>query len=920
MQLQPAQTLSHYRLVEQIGEGGMGVVWKAVDTTLDRDVAIKILPPAFANDIDRLTRFEREAKLLASLNHPNIATIHGFHEDQGIRFLAMEYLGGDDLSRIISSGPLPLDESLDVARQVAAALEEAHGNGVVHRDLKPGNVMYTESQQVKVLDFGLARRQESGADIGSSPDANTITKAGPTLTEPGHLVGTTQYMSPEQVRGRAVDQQTDIWAFGCVLYQMLTGKRAFTGETVSDCIAVILRVDPDYEQLPSDTPQSLRRILSRCLEKDPRRRWRNIGDVRLALDDVADEAESQSSEELAIAGQAGSFLVRLAPWMIAMAAMGLAFLMWWQSSSVPSAPDRSLMRTTIEPAPGVSLSSRYATVGVPSPDGTKLVYTGEADGRQQLFFRSLDDLAARPLPGTAGGWQPFFSPNGQWVGFFADRKLKKVPVAGGTAETIVEIGNNPRGGSWGEDGWIVLSPTQTSGLLRVHADDGTTEALTELDFALGESTHRWPQVLPGANGVLYTARMEGTNFDRANLVIDPLDGNDPVIVIERGAHGRYVSSGHIVFVRGGALYAVPFDLQQLRTIGEPVRMIDGVTYSPRNGGAQFAVSDSGTLIYRPGSTMTLESTPVWIDPSGEVDAINSSQRIFSQPRLSPDGDRLLVSIFDGRASRLWALDLARGTFSQITHRESVDGRWVGPDGEFVVYSAEADRTLSLFLRTADGLGEPRLLLNSPHRQIPCTVSPDGKYVVFQERNPESGWDLMVLELDSEGSPVGSPRKLLATPSNEEKAHFSRDGSFIAYESDEMDGVVQIYVRSFPDMQNKLQVSEHGARQPRFSPAQDELYFWSTGIQQFRGVHYVIESNVFTPDAPRQCLASKQFSVSGGGQGGVLADPSFSGFDVALDGERFLMLELAPAIAPLHEGDMVMVVNWFYELENPRVDR
>jgi serine/threonine-protein kinase len=576
--------LAHYRLVEKLGEGGMGVVWKAVDTQLERDVAIKILPESFATDAERAARFEREAKLLASLNHPNIATIYGLHESNtstgSVRFIAMELVPGEDLKLRLIRNAMTVNEALEAARQIAEALEAAHEHGVIHRDLKPANVKLTEDGTVKVLDFGLAKElapdpRKPGSDPSLSP---TLTSAGTTA---GVILGTAAYMSPEQARGKPVDTRSDIWAFGCLLYEMLSGRQAFGGETISDSLAAVLRGQPDWDALPAETPAAIRRLVRRCLEKDPIQRLRHIGDGRIEID-------SSESEPLPAAARMARS-ARLA-WILtsifALIAIGVVGLEWIG----PFGTKREPLHVTLTVPPELELitGTREETICAIAPDGKRVAFTARLGDTVRLYLRSLDSSQVVEVPESGDAGCPFFSPDGQWVAFFSGDKLRKASVQGGTPVVLADAQTN-RGGSWGTDGNILFAPSFTAGLFSVSAAGGEPQAVTTPDASRNERTHRWPDVLPGGKAVVFTIGVldSPSDYEDAVIAVADLESGEIRTLIEGGSMARYSSTGHLVYSREGSLLSVPFDVRRLEVTGPPTRVLDGVAGNRTSGAVHF---------------------------------------------------------------------------------------------------------------------------------------------------------------------------------------------------------------------------------------------------------------------------------------------------------------------------------------------
>ncbi|MBZ5500160.1 MAG: serine/threonine protein kinase [Acidobacteriia bacterium] len=642
------RTISHYRITEKLGQGGMGVVYRAEDTTLGRQVAIKVLPDIFAGDPERLSRFEREAKLLASLNHPNIAAIHGLDEVGEKRFLVLELVEGEALAERIAKGPLPVDEALEVCRQIAEGLEAAHERGIVHRDLKPANVKVTPEGKVKILDFGLAKAfhaETAADDIAQSPTISEL------ATRAGAILGTAAYMSPEQAKGKVVDKRTDIWAFGCVLYECLTGRKAFQGDTVTETVASILKGEPDWKALPSVTPWRVRDLLHRCLQKDPALRLRDIGDARFEIETPASfladavEAPRRASLLWLVAGAAVA--------LIAGILIGPTFM-----SYIRPAPSPSVVWSTIKVEPGLRLPGQAYDMERPgrtavtiSSDGMFIVYSAieENPGPQakpQLYLRRMDQSAAKPIAGTEGGTSPFLSPDSRWVGFWSDGKLKKVLVEGGVPSALCDA-SALYGANWGRDNSIVFADGDVTGLSRVSAEGGKPETLTKPDPKRDECSHRLPSWLPNGKAVLFTI-LKFPYDPKPSLALLRLDTGEWHVLFQDAADARYVPTGHLVFLRQGTLMAVGFDPARLEVIGQPIALVEnvmqafGLSYSSHHIGAgQFGISDTGSLIYAPGGVPPPQSNSlVWVDQRGAEQPAADLQVPFFAPRLSPDGQRI----------------------------------------------------------------------------------------------------------------------------------------------------------------------------------------------------------------------------------------------------------------------------------------
>ena len=774
--VQPGHKLAHYEIIEPIGKGGMGEVYRAKDSKLGRDVAIKVLPEEFAKDEQRLGRFQREAKVLASLNHPNIASIYGLEHSDSTHYLVLELVPGETLAERISRGPIPLEEALDIARKMAEALEEAHEQGIVHRDLKPANVKQTEDGKIKVLDYGLAKVfQEETAEADSSMSP-TLTRD---ATRVGVILGTAAYMSPEQAKGKKVDKRADVWAFGVVLYEMLTGKRAFASEDVSDTLAYVLTKEPDWDALPADLDPTLRMFLTRCLEKDPKRRLPDIGVVRLAMDGAFESMAG--TEEVVPLANAWRRSRTVAGALALSVVTGVGV---WRVMRT-DLPPRPVARFSLPMPPGETLTGRGRHVVAVSSDGTRLVYSAN----EQLYLRAMDQTEATPVRGTEGeARSPFFSPDGEWVGFFAQRQLKKVAVSGGAPVTLCDA-QPPLGARWGADDTIVFGQRGT-GILQVSGDGGTPEVLIQLEAT--EEVGHGPQILPVEKAVLFTLG-DGTNWDDAQIVVHSLETRERKVLIEGGRDARYVSTGHLVYVLDGTLLAVPFDVDKLEVTSGPIPMAEGVmTADLSTGAAHFSVSDTGALVYVAGSSL-VDRTLVWVDRDGREEALAAEPRAYRYPRISPDGGRLALDVRD-QENDIWIWDFARETLTRLTFAPAEDFYpvWT-PDGRKVAFASNRDGGFNLYWKAADGTGTVERLTESENLQFPSAFTPDGKQLVFSEFGRQDS-NLGRLSLE------GSSEPLLATEFNERNGEISPDGRWLAYESD-ASGQYEVYVRPFPNVED-----------------------------------------------------------------------------------------------------------------------
>jgi serine/threonine-protein kinase len=917
MSLVAGTRLGPYEITSALGAGGMGEVYRARDTKLNRDVAIKVLLPAVANDPDRLARFSREAQVLASLNHPNIAHIHGLEESNGVTALVMELVEGEDLSQRISRGPIPLDEALPIAQQIAEALEAAHDHDIIHRDLKPANIKVRPDGTVKVLDFGLAKSTGPGTrDPGSEHLANS-----PTLsihaTEAGLILGTAAYMSPEQAAGKAIDKRSDLWAFGVVLLEMLTGRQTFGGETVSHVLAAVLKDEPDWTALPPNTPASIRKLLRRCLEKDRKRRLDSASGARLEIDDAMSPSAAEASYSATAPRSAWSAL----PWAVAGAlALGLALV---TAFYVPWLPPLPIMPVRLSTELGADVSMRIdqGASAILSPDGTTLAFVARktGGGNVLLYVRPLTELQATERPGTDDAHSPFFSPDGEWIAFFAEGKLKKIRVTGGTVVTLCDA-RDGRGGAWSEDGTIFFEPDASPGvsLLKVSSAGGAVQPASSL--AEDEATQRWPQVLPGGKAVLFTGSPITGVYEDANLVVQTLATGARTVVLRGGYHGRYVASGseggHLVYMHDGTLFAVPFDLERLAVTGQAVPVLAGVLSNVNTGGAQFTVSASGTLVYQQGQNASVGLPVHWADQTSTTTSLQIKRANWFNLAIAPDGHRLAMQIADGSANDLWVYESTRDTLTRLTFDRADDHRPVwSPDGRRLVYASTlpGQGAVNLYSKRADGSGDTQRLTESSNRQLPGSWHPGGRLLAFEDQSPQSTTDLMILPLEGDeasGWKPGKPTVFLNSPFSEREPMFSPDGRWLAYASNES-GRFEVYVRPFPGPGGKWQISSEGGDYPVWSRTKPELFYGLNDPAALRGqpraggqimvVAYATDGDAFRAEKP-QVWSETRYMTRGMNRM----------FDLHPDGARF-------AFAPVEQGPgtkrdtVIMVFNFLDEL-------
>jgi Tol biopolymer transport system component len=880
-----------YEVIESLGAGGMGEVYRARDTRLDRIVAIKILPDAFARDPDRLARFEREAKMLAALNHPNIASIYGVEEGAGRHALVLELVEGPTLAERIAQGPIPIDEALAIAGQIIDALEAAHEAGVIHRDLKPGNIKVRPDGAVKVLDFGLAKL---GADAASSTSILGAMSLSPTISTPamtgfGMILGTAVYMAPEQARGKAVDKRADIWSFGCVLYEMLAGRRAFDGEDVTETVGAVIHKEPAWNLLPPATPAAVRVVLQRCLEKNPKQRIRDIGDVRLALHGAFDAGPAIAPGVQSVARRAP--LWRRALPLAAAAIIGsvVAGLAAWAVLANRDIRTSAPSRFALKLPDSEQLPAAQGTLVAISPDGRTLVYRSRRSGVFRLYRRTLDQLDATPIGDTDAGEGPFFSPDSQWLGFAVGATLKKVPVAGGPAQTLAELPVNPRGGSWGPDGTIVVG-LRESGLMRVPAAGGKPVAIA----TASPGRQVWyPQVIPGGRAVLFTSSENSP--DSGELEVLRLDTGERRTLLP-GSAGQVLPTGHLIFVRGGALWAAAFDSNQLQVIGTPAPVLEGIRVEG-GGAVQFSVADDGTLVYVPGGTGTgAEFRLGWVDRQGHEERLDMPSRAYAYPRLSPDGTRVALDVRDQEGD-IWIWEFARRTLTRLTFDPSPDTypAWTR-DGRRLVFFSARDKTLSPFWQAADGTGMPERLATTATPLDQGSFSPDGKRLVMRVIVADTGEDIVMLSLDGDHR----VEPLLHSRFRERNAEIAPDGRWIAYQSNES-GSDQVYVRPFPAVDGgRWQISTSGGGKPLWARGGRELFY----IAPEGGLMSVplLAGSAFSFGNATRVLDTSPYVLSGA---------VGRSYDVSADGKRFLLITSADQ----QTGAQINVVlNWFEELQ------
>jgi Tol biopolymer transport system component len=896
------KTLGNFEITSQLGKGGMGEVYQAKDRKLGRDVAIKVLPEEFARDVDRVARFQREAKLLASLNHPNIAAIHGLEESGGTNFLVLELVQGETLADQIKRGPIPVEESLRLALQIAEALEAAHEKGVIHRDLKPANIKVTPEGKVKVLDFGLAKAFAGDREEVNLSNSPTLSNA---ATQQGVILGTAAYMSPEQASGKAVDKRADVWAFGVVLYEMLTGQSLFAGENVSQTLARVLERQPDFSKLPPNLHPKTIEMLERCLEKDAKNRYHDIADSRVDIQKVLADPGGVLVQPVA-AVEPQRKLRTILPWVAAAIVLTaiIAGLAVWLFRPVPPRP---VTRFAIDLAGPLKEFDAIAL----SPDGRRLVYS--ANGR--LYLQAMDQMQATPMPGTEEGSQPFFSPDGESVAFFTGTQLKRVGLTGGIPEVLAGVGGDSASlgsglvGAWDYQGRIFFGKGGPYGLFQVSATGGTPRMFAELG---GHADFDYPEVLPGGKWVLFTDLVTGTKWSNANIVAQSVSTGERKIVLNGGHFARYAPTGHLVYAANGTLFAIGFNADSLQATGTAVPLVQNVATSEVSGHAQFAFAANGTLVYIRRTRTAVaptQRTLVWVDRNGKEEPLSAEPKEYRFPEISPDGTKVAMTVSTGEGGDIWVWDLVRKTLTRLTFEGSnnITPLWT-PDGKRIAFcSFMRDRSgnaSGIFWKAADGTGQDEQLITFKDRMfIPYCLSRDGKYLVGAETPDLQKFDIGMMSMEGDHA----RKTLLHADYGEFQPKISPDGRWIAYASDESHKI-EIYVRSFPDVnKGRWQVSPSGGDSPLWSPDGRELFYLNGDAVM--AVSVKIEPSFEIVGTPKTLFRGTYI--------GTFPDNG-TPWDISPDGKRFLMIKpptstgAAPAAAA-PQPKINIVLNWFEEL-------
>jgi len=880
-----------YEIVGAIGAGGMGEVYRGRDTKLHRDVAIKVLPEIFALDPERLTRFEREAQVLAALNHPNIAHIYGVED----RALVMELVEGEDLAQRIARGALPLDEALPIARQIAEALEAAHEAGIVHRDLKPANIKLRDDGVVKVLDFGLAKAADAARSVhGDHEIANSPTFTSPAvMTRMGVILGTAAYMAPEQARGKSTDRRSDLWAFGVVLYEMLTGRMAFGGETVTDVLAAIVTKEPAWAALPAATPPSIRRLLQRCLVRDPHRRLADAGEARYQIEETLAAPATAPDRTAPVRVSRAPLLTAAVPWVAAAIFAAAAAFAWWRTPPRESEPSLHYAVET-PPKASINLASRPAIAL--SSDGRRLAFVATTDGMTRLYLRSQNEFEARPLAGTEGASEPVFSPDGRWLAFFANNSLFKISTDGGPVESLARV-NDPRGLSWDSADILTYAPEPTGMIFQITADGTGSPKAVSTRKGPDERTHRWPQALPGNKAVLFTvgAITSPDNYDGATVEAIVLATGERRLLLRGAAMARYMAPGYLLFARGHSLFAVRFDADRLEVQGAPVAIVQGVGGDSTTGAFDFAFSNTGTFAYFPGSKEGTQHRLAWASVHGAIEPVPLPPGGYFDIKLSPEGGRVALQSIAGGGSDIWVHDFAKKTFTRLTfggqNRTPVWSR----DGSMVYYVAldPMGNNSRIVRKPADGSRDADVVANVKYRTFLKGVSGDAQTALIEYSTIANKVDIgtIPLGIDREPAPVA------ASEFDEYCASLSPDGRWIAYQSDDSSRA-EIYVREASGKGGRWQVSSEGGEEPHWAPKGDELYFRNDTLLM---AAHIVPGPVFQYTPPR---------VMFDGFFNLRAESGIS-YDVDPKSTRFLTIRLAgDGVA---SSSIRVITNWSQEL-------
>jgi Tol biopolymer transport system component/tRNA A-37 threonylcarbamoyl transferase component Bud32 len=889
-----------YEIVAPLGAGGMGEVYRARDTRLDRTVAIKVLPEHAATRPEVRERFEREARAVSALNHPHICALYDIGRQDGVDFLVMEYLEGETLAQRLERGPLAMEQALRYAIQIADALDRAHRHGVIHRDLKPGNIMLVKDG-AKLLDFGLAKLHAS--TVAAGEETRTLA-----LTTEGTVLGTFQYMSPEQLEGKEADARSDIFSFGAVLYEMITGRKAFEGKSRASITAAIMeREPPPISQVRPVTAPMLERLIKTCLAKDPDQRRQTAYDVLLDLKWISEQCTQAAEAVSATRPRRRERIAWIAAGVMALLCLAGAAAILLRPSAMPP----RVIRSSIRVPAGAWLGGSwwwYPTVAL-SPDGSQIAYVATRAGLSQLYLRAAGEWNARPIPGTEDARTPFFSPDGQWLGLLVKKKILKIPVAGGPPVTIASLSGDTYGACWAPGDTIYFDLDAPSGLMKVSASGGTPQPVTTLDAKRQETGHRFPELIPGGQALLLTVRnAEQPSFDEADIQVLSLGTGERRTILKSGTHPQFVSSGHLVFLRAGVLLAAPFDPVKLEVKGSPVPVLENVVENPRIGAGQLSISRDGSLVYVAGGASFGDHELVFVDRTGAARTLTAKRRPYEDFTLSPDG-RMIATTIEGPVTDTWIHDIARDAETRFTFGvEHRDPAWSW-DGKRIAYDGYKNGKWCLFWKPSDGSGAEELLVSSQYPINALSWSPDGRAFLFVEYNPATSNDIWMLPMDGERK----PRPLLQTRFDETWASPSPDGRWLAYTSDES-GQVEVYVIPFPGRDSgaggKWRISTDGGERPQWAPNGRELYYHAGATseslanpafgQRLKMMAVSIETKpAFQAGKPHMLFEGPYFD-------------SFHDYAPTPDGRGFIMIrETQAQSAPT---ELQLVLNWFEELK------
>ncbi len=883
------RTIAHYEVTSHLGKGGMGEVYRARDSKLGRDVALKVLPEGFAADAERLARFQREARLLASLNHPHIATIHGIEGDGANRVLVLELVDGEDLAQRIATGALPVKEAIAIARQVADAIESAHDQGIVHRDLKPANVVVTTGGVVKVLDFGLAKAIEADASNSNLSHSPTLLGSSPTMA--GVILGTAAYMSPEQARGKRVDRRADVFAFGCLLYEMLTGRQAFSGETVSDTLAAVLRAEPDWALLPQDTPRVVVKLLKRCLEKDPRQRLRDIGEARIVLEAVERGVEMEEPAALPASTPPAPRRSWL-PWTIAaiaLVALVASFALSRRGGAPVTTPALTHLSVVLPENASLALRGQNPSPPMISPDGRRIVFGISDQGGATLYVRALDQPDAVEIPGTEGAAYPFWSPDGRQIAFFSSGKLKRVDATGGPVTTICAAALG-KGGTWSAEAGIVFAPNYASGIYRVSPEGGTPQVVTLPDSTKGEVSHRFPRFLPDGKHFLFvsrtvSARSGGQGDAGIKLRVASLDGKMIREIMPAESDAVY-AAGYLLFTRNNFLVAQKFDPDTFQLSGEPVSIANHVRSISGASWSIFDVSPSGTMIYQAGSPME-GSRLTWVDLKGKEIGPLGDPAVYGDPvRIAPDGSQVAITIFDARTGTpdVWIYDVKRNLRTRFTTDPAADNTPVwSPDANRIAFSSTRSGHVALYMKSIGGSKPEELFYAGPGDNFANAWSPDGKYVLSAQLITGGGWDLLGLPVDG-----GKQLKLLSIATGY-SCTFSPSGRWLAYDSNDS-GTRETYVVPFRGGGRKWQISTAGGFDPRWMG--NHIYYFNERVLM------------------RTQVGEQDSTITIGSEETLFPVSDLQDYDVSPGEEKILLLQ---TLDEANKAPISVVLNWSQKL-------